>query len=148
MSGAPARIQVIEDLKSVDILGTPFLRPVSCNCPGDLYEYLRDLTREANAVLGPEKQVHFVYVPPTIQTNAPPLNGDPFRAVRRDPCPVHSVHTNTITTMHFTPDYMNVSAWVRLQNGADMFGRSVELAPESRTEVKDAVLPCAPCLVL
>jgi hypothetical protein len=120
--------RLIADLKSADIYGfNDFIDPL-CTCPRSKDNYLKDLTRETNALLGPGKEVQFVFRPPPLMKKDEAV--DPFLE-SRPPCPFHS-SSNTLETcmgQNF------ITAWDRLKLLCDICNLSIDIDPKSRTVI-------------
>jgi hypothetical protein len=123
------RESFLDELRSAQIYGFPLLRPPPCTCSLTIDEHLSSLTGKANAILGPGREIHLVFVRRTRDLGPPPETDDSLVAV--GPCPVHS--TNTNTTVYFGQTY--VSVWTRIELIAKITGLAVGIDPDSRTVI-------------
>jgi len=120
----------IEELKATEIYGFGNLgSPPSCTCIHTVDDALSALARETNAILKPQKQVHFVFVYDPAQTNTTEIAEILFAG--RPPCPVHS----SSPPLEAATGETYISAWDRLQMLTQVTGLSIEVSPKSRTVI-------------
>jgi hypothetical protein len=120
----------VEELKVAEIYGFGSLgHDPFCTCIHTVDDELSALARETNALLKPQKQVHFVFVYDRAQTNTTEIAEGLFAG--RPPCPVHS----SSPPLEAATGQTFISAWDRLQMLTQITGLSIEVAPKSRTVI-------------